>query len=106
MTYATEQLHLEPPDLSARPPVGEALAPLDHGEVFTRRWVVDLILDLAGYTADRDLGSLVAVEPACGAGAFLVPMAERLVKSAALHGRGLRSLERRFGLAISCRRTS
>jgi hypothetical protein len=41
-----------------------------HGEVFTRRWVVDLILDLAGYDADRDLASLVAIEPACGAGAF------------------------------------
>ena len=22
----------------------------EHGEVFTRRWVVELILDLAGYT--------------------------------------------------------
>ena len=67
-------------------------APLEHGEVFTRRWVVDLILDLAGYTAGRDLGSLVAVEPACGAGAFLVPMAERLVTSAALHGRRVADL--------------
>ena len=26
-----------------------------HGQVITRRWIVDLILDLAGYTADRDL---------------------------------------------------
>ena len=38
----------------------------EHGEVFTRRWVVDLILDLVGYTADRDLGGLVAVEPRAG----------------------------------------
>jgi adenine-specific DNA-methyltransferase len=63
----------------------------DHGEVFTRRWVVDLILDLAGYTSDRDLASLVAVEPACGQGAFLVPMAERLASSCVAHGRDLRA---------------
>ena len=60
-----------------------------QGEVFTRRWVVELILDLAGFTADRDLAAMVAVEPSCGAGAFLVPMVERLVESCRLHGRSL-----------------
>jgi hypothetical protein len=49
-----------------------------HGAVFTRPWIVELILDLAGYTADRPLWEMVAVEPACGEGAFLGPMAERL----------------------------
>lgn len=49
-----------------------------HGAVFTRPWVVDLILDLAGYTADKPLWEMVAVEPACGEGAFLGRMAERL----------------------------
>lgn len=58
-----------------------------HGEVFTRRWIVDLILDLCGYTSERDLAALVAVEPACGAGAFLIPMAERLTASCARYGR-------------------
>jgi adenine-specific DNA-methyltransferase len=62
----------------------------DHGEIFTRRWVVHLILDLAGYTPDRDLATLCAVEPASGAGAFLVPMVERLVSSCATHGRDVR----------------
>ena len=52
-----------------------------HGEVFTRRWVVDLILDLVGYRTADDLGASVIVEPACGAGAFLVPIAERLAES-------------------------
>jgi len=60
-----------------------------HGEVFTRRWVVDLILDLVGYSADRDLVGMRAVEPACGSGAFLVAMIERLLDSARLHGRDL-----------------
>ena len=60
-----------------------------HGEVFTRRWVVDLILDLAGYRACADLGASVIVEPACGAGAFLVPIVERLVESCDQHGRSV-----------------
>jgi len=60
-----------------------------HGQVFTRRWIVELVLDLSGYTADRDLGGKVAIEPACGAGAFLVPMVERLIDSCQRHGRDL-----------------
>jgi adenine-specific DNA-methyltransferase len=61
----------------------------EHGEVFTREWVVDLILDLVGYTADRDLAGLVAVEPACGTGAFLGPLVRRLSASCRAHGRSL-----------------
>jgi adenine-specific DNA-methyltransferase len=61
----------------------------EHGEVFTREWVVDLILDLVGYTPDRDLAKLVAVEPACGTGAFLGPMVRRLSVSCRQHGRRL-----------------
>jgi len=62
---------------------------VEYGEVFTRRWVVDLILDLVGYTSDRDLASMVAVEPSCGSGAFLGPMVDRLCESLRLHGRKL-----------------
>jgi adenine-specific DNA-methyltransferase len=61
----------------------------EHGEVFTRRWIVDLILDLVGYTPDRDLGALVLVEPSCGAGAFLTPVVERLIESCLRHERPL-----------------
>lgn len=59
----------------------------ENGEVFTRQWVVDLILDLCGYTADRDLGSLQVVEPACGGGAFLGPIVDRFIASCERHGR-------------------
>jgi adenine-specific DNA-methyltransferase len=64
----------------------------DYGEVFTRRWVVDLILDLVCYTPDNDLTAQVLVEPSCGTGAFLVPVVERLIASSATHGRDLRDL--------------
>lgn len=39
------------------------------------------MLDLVGYTADSDLAALRLVEPACGTGAFLIPVVERLVAS-------------------------
>lgn len=51
------------------------------GEVFTRRWVVDWMLDLAGYRADQPLHKLTLVEPSCGAGAFFLPVVERLIES-------------------------
>jgi adenine-specific DNA-methyltransferase len=64
----------------------------EYGEVFTRRWVVDLVLDLVGYTPEDDLASRVLVEPSCGTGAFLLPAVQRLIVSGQQHGRDLRSL--------------
>lgn len=61
--------------------------PSEYGAVFTRRWVVELILDLAGFTADRDLAVMHAIEPACGDGAFVGPMVERLARSCEKHDR-------------------
>lgn len=62
------------------------------GEVFTRRWVVEVLLDLTGYTADRDLSQMRLLEPACGSGAFLAPAVERLIASAQGRGKDLASL--------------
>ncbi|MFG3099493.1 Eco57I restriction-modification methylase domain-containing protein [Streptomyces sp. NPDC048182] len=67
-------------DLSIPQSLQEAV---EHGEVFTRAWVVELILDLLGYTAEKDLCDLRLVEPACGGGAFLAVIASRM--SAACH---------------------
>jgi adenine-specific DNA-methyltransferase len=64
----------------------------DYGEVFTRKWVVDLILDLVGYTPDKNLAAQALIEPSCGTGAFLVPAVERLIESSVAHGHDLRSL--------------
>ncbi|MBW4079330.1 MAG: N-6 DNA methylase [Acidobacteria bacterium] len=85
------------------------------GVVYTRGWVVDLILDLAGYRDSEDLAALYAVEPSAGDGAFLLPMIRRLLDSVEKHGRPLdearnalhayeldeRSATRAIGLAVS-----
>jgi adenine-specific DNA-methyltransferase len=60
-----------------------------RGVVYTRPWVADLILDLAGYRPTADLAARHAVEPAAGEGAFLVPMVRRLLASLTAHGREL-----------------
>jgi adenine-specific DNA-methyltransferase len=58
------------------------MAPLEpKGVVYTKRWVVELLLDLAGYTSGANLVEAVAVEPSAGEGAFLAPMVERLADS-------------------------
>jgi adenine-specific DNA-methyltransferase len=76
------------------PMLKESLSPIKagdsgRGEVFTRSWVVELILDLCGYVPDRDLVSLTAIEPSCGSGAFLAPMARRVAESAKNHGQDI-----------------
>lgn len=53
-----------------------------HGVVLTKPHVVDLILDLAGYSQDRDLPAMKLLEPACGHGAFLLPAIDRLLRVA------------------------
>gem|GEM_PF-1307984 len=58
----------------------------EHGQVFTRRWLVEGMLDLAGLRPERDLSAERIVEPACGNGAFLGAIVERLADSASRHG--------------------
>lgn len=58
-----------------------AVVPQTYGEVFTRRWVVEFILDLSGYTANHPLHERVVVEPSVGSGAFVGPIVERLVSA-------------------------
>ncbi|HET9898701.1 MAG TPA: Eco57I restriction-modification methylase domain-containing protein [Streptosporangiaceae bacterium] len=62
------------------------------GVVYTRPWVVNLILDLVGYRAGEDLAVVHAVEPSAGEGAFLVPMIRRLMSSASARGRDFADL--------------
>jgi adenine-specific DNA-methyltransferase len=64
-----------------------AKAPEKRGAVYTKPWVTELILDMVGYNASGDLATKLAVEPAAGEGAFLAPMAVRLIRSALSKGR-------------------
>jgi len=51
----------------------------ERGAVFTRREVVDFILDLVGYRTDRPLHELRLLEPSFGDGDFLLPAIDRLL---------------------------
>lgn len=53
----------------------------ERGAIYTRREVVEFILDLTGYRADRPLHKLRLLEPSCGEGDFLFPAVERLLKA-------------------------
>lgn len=53
----------------------------ERGAIFTRREVVDFILDLVDYTENRPLYELSLLEPSFGGGDFLFPVVERLLRS-------------------------
>ncbi|MFI7539212.1 Eco57I restriction-modification methylase domain-containing protein [Streptosporangium sp. NPDC049376] len=83
-------MNVSPSDLDVSSPSPLAQTPErndQHGEVFTRRWVVEMILDLVDYSEDRDLSELRLVEPACGTGAFLAVITQRISDSCRKHDR-------------------
>jgi hypothetical protein len=53
----------------------------ERGAIFTRREVVEFILDLVGYTVDQPLHRKRLLEPSFGGGDFLLPAIERLLSS-------------------------
>jgi hypothetical protein len=83
---------LQQADLFGDCPVTDAVLALassgaeERGAVFTKREVVDFILDLAGYTTDRPLIDLRLLEPSFGHGDFLLPTIERLLERWAAQG--------------------
>ena len=52
-----------------------------HGDVFTSPEVVSYMLDLVGYTTDKDLSKTSILEPSCGEGEFVIEIARRLLES-------------------------
>jgi hypothetical protein len=54
-----------------------------RGAIYTRREVVEFILDLVGYQPDQPLWQLSLLEPSFGAGDFLLPAIERLLAARA-----------------------
>ena len=65
---------------------GERTGGGGHGDVPTAPEVVRYMLDLIGYTADKDLSNTIILEPSCGEGEFVVEIARRLIESAKLFG--------------------
>ena len=53
----------------------------ERGAIFTRREVVDFILDLVGYNPKQELHNLTLVEPSFGNGDFLLVAVERLLQA-------------------------
>lgn len=90
-------LNLEEPGIAGQPTtdVSEALRHFssaddaERGAVFTRREIVDFILDLVGYTEDRDLSAARLLEPSVGHADFLLPAVGRLIRSFMAHGGNL-----------------
>ena len=81
-------LTLQPP-FPGQCPVAEAVEKLateggieERGAIYTKREVVDFILDLTGYTADARLADFRLLEPSFGVGDFLLPAVDRLLMSA------------------------
>ncbi len=69
----------------------------EAGVVYTKPWMVELVLDLAGYLPEKRLADLVALEPSAGDGAFLSAMVRRLVESCARAGTDLRAVREHEG---------
>lgn len=60
----------------------------ERGAIFTRTEVVEFMLDLARYSADRPLHRERLLEPSFGGGDFLLPAIDRLVAAWREHGGG------------------
>lgn len=55
---------------------------VSHGDVFTSPRVICFMLDLIGYTSDKDLSAYKVLEPSFGHGDFLIEIQNRLIQSA------------------------
>lgn len=82
----TASLPARQPSLPGLCPISQAVEILAtsggieaRGAIFTRREVVEFLLDLCGYTSDRPLHTLKLLEPSFGGGDFLLPAIERLL---------------------------
>jgi hypothetical protein len=85
MTAAAPLISLRRPTLFGDCPVTAAVHALasagieQRGAVFTRREVVEFMLDLVGYTTDQPLTKMRLLEPSFGGGDFLIPAIDRLL---------------------------
>lgn len=81
-----QALLIDQPFLAGMCPITDAVNKLaqsstsdERGAVFTRTEVVEFMLDLAGYTSDKNLHHLRLLEPSFGSGEFLLEAVRRLL---------------------------
>jgi len=72
----------------------------ERGAVFTRREVVEFILDLAGYTTEQPLHEYRLLEPSFGEGDFLIPVIDRLLTTYTHQATGTEDIVEALGKAI------
>ena len=96
----TIQLQLRQTSFPGLCPVSAAVEELataagveERGAIYTRREVVDFILDLTGYSSDRPLHELKLLEPSFGDGDFLFPAIDRLLRAWKVSDKTSRPLE-------------
>jgi TaqI-like C-terminal specificity domain/Eco57I restriction-modification methylase len=88
MTYvqnALDGFDLPFPEVQQRITAFSQSQTAERGAIFTRREVVDFMLDLAGYCIEEDLTQTSLLEPSFGQGDFLFVAVERLLDSVVLH---------------------
>jgi hypothetical protein len=93
MTPADPRISLREPGLFGGCAITDAVNMLatagieQRGAIFTKREVVDFILDLSGYTTDQPLYKLRFLEPSFGGGDFILPAIDRLLETWSAAGR-------------------
>lgn len=100
---------LDGPEIDAAVAGMAAAGVESRGAVFTRREVVEFILDLAGYTADKPLHRARILEPSMGHGDFLLPAIDRLFESYERESAGRKNIVKDLGnclLAVELHRGS
>lgn len=70
-----------------------------QGDVFTSPAVVGYMLDISGYTSDRDLSAVTVIEPSCGEGEFVLEIILRLWESSK---RFHFNMDKAIGRCLSC----
>ncbi len=74
---------------------------LGRGSIYTKREVVEFMLDKVGYIETKDLSKIKILEPSSGNGAFVIEITRRLFESSKLFGFDLlKALENLFFVEI------
>lgn len=78
--FADDEVALSPAVRSAMESLAQGSRD-ERGAIYTKKEVVNFILDLVGYSNDKPLHTFRILEPSFGEGDFLVPIIERLLQS-------------------------